>query len=66
MTNPDYWTIANRVCTPRQLEALQLADKGLSYRSIAWHLEISPERVGQLVRRATQKIELELRKEPAA
>lgn len=64
--NQDHWPIAHRICSPRELEALQLHDHGLSYRTIALHLGISTQRAHQLVHRAGQKIELELRKEPAA
>jgi DNA-binding CsgD family transcriptional regulator len=64
-TNPDYWTIAERVCTQRQLDALHLHDRGLSNVTISLHLGVSPERVRALIRRATQKINLELDKEPA-
>jgi DNA-directed RNA polymerase specialized sigma24 family protein len=62
----DNWQTATRICTPQQLTALQLHTKGLSYRTIALHLGISQQRAHQLVDRALQKIELELRKEPAA
>jgi len=65
-SNPDYWTIANRVLTPNQLEALRLRERGLSYRTIALHLGISNQRAAQLVNRAGQLIELEHRKETAA
>lgn len=61
-TNADHWAIAERVCTPKQLEALRLYDRGLSYRIIALHLGVSHQRVRELVERATQKIELEIRK----
>jgi DNA-binding CsgD family transcriptional regulator len=66
VNNTNHWQTANRVCTPQQLTALQLRTKGLSYRTIALHLGISQQRAHQLVDRALQKIELELRKEPAA
>ena len=65
MTNPEYWATAAKVCTARQIEALKLYEKGLSHQTIALHLGISRERAGQLVKRAAQKIDLELRKKAA-
>jgi DNA-binding CsgD family transcriptional regulator len=65
-SHPDYWTIAAEVCTPRELEALRLYDQRLSYRTISLHMGISPQRAKQLVDRASQKIDLHRRKEPAA
>lgn len=58
----DYWTIAEEILSTRQLEALRLYDRGLSHTSIAYHMGISRERAGQLVARAGQKIDLELRR----
>jgi len=60
-----YWAIAAEVCTPRQLEALRLYDRGLSYRTISGRLDISHQRVAELVTRAGQKIEIELRRREA-
>ena len=62
----DSWEIAEHVCTPRQLEALRLADRGLSYQTISLHLGVSDTRARALVRRATQKINLEQRKRATA
>ena len=65
-TNHTYWTTANQVCSPRQLQALQLLNQGLTQPTISLHMGISRERVGQLIRRANQLIELQQRKEHAA
>jgi predicted DNA-binding protein (UPF0251 family) len=65
-TNPDYWTIAERVLNQRQLEAIRLYDRGLSYQTIALHMAVSTQRAHQLVKRAAFLIKLEQRKEPAA
>lgn len=64
-TNPDYWSTAQRILNPRQLEALQLYDRGLSYQTIALHMGVSTQRAHQLVKRAAFLIALELRKEVA-
>lgn len=64
-SHADYWTIAERILNPRQLEALRLYDRRLSYRTIALHMNISTQRAHQLVRRAANLIDLELKKEPA-
>jgi DNA-binding NarL/FixJ family response regulator len=60
------WTTAQQILTPNQLTALQLRDKGLSYRTIALHLNISPQRAHQLVNRALQKLEQHQRTETVA
>lgn len=54
------WEVAERILTPRQLEALRLHERGLSYRTIALHMDISATRVSALVERAAQKINIEL------
>lgn len=56
----DTWNIAAEILTERQLEVLQLHDRGLSYRLIALHLGISPQRASRIVERAAQKLTLEL------
>lgn len=68
MTDPrdDVWTIAAEILTDRQLEALQLHDRGLSYQDIAFHLDTSRQRAYELVTRSAQKIEIELRRRAAA
>lgn len=50
-----YWAVARSVCNPRQLEVLELADRGLGRRRIALLLRISPEAARDLLNRARQK-----------
>jgi DNA-binding CsgD family transcriptional regulator len=50
-----YWTTARSVCNPRQLEVLQLSERGLGRRRIALLLRISPDHARDLLNRARQK-----------
>lgn len=59
------WEIAQRVCTPAELEAVRLREH-MSQRAIAYHLGISREAVRDRLKRADQKIELEVRGEQDA
>lgn len=62
----DYWTIATTVCTNAELELLRLRDRGLSRRTIALATGRHPSTVRDILWNADRKIELALRKEPAA
>jgi len=48
--------IATRVCTPKELEALELRHAGLSLRQIAFVLDLSLTTVADRIRRAEQKV----------
>ena len=49
-------TIAAQVCTPAELEAWALEDRGLSQRAIAYHLGISRTAVRDRLNNAANKI----------
>lgn len=53
---PELRELAERVCTPKQLDALKLWDAGLGYRRIGLALHVSPTTARDLVQRALQKM----------
>jgi DNA-binding CsgD family transcriptional regulator len=57
--------LAATVCTPKELEVLQLAHRGMSERSIALALDISRSAVRSRLENAIRKI-TRARKEQAA
>lgn len=56
MTSSDYWQIAERVCTAKELEALILWNRGAGYGRIADMLDISPSTARDRVKRARRKL----------
>lgn len=61
-TDPHYWQIAANVCTPKQLEVLELKNRhGWALRPIASYLGISVGTVRDHLARAEQKITLAIR-----
>jgi DNA-binding CsgD family transcriptional regulator len=54
---PNLWQTAERVCTPKELEALELHHRrGLSYSQIALTLHIHPGSVRDRIKNAHRKI----------
>lgn len=63
---PHELAIANRVCTPRQLQVLDLRRRGLSHRQCAWYLDLNEATVRGHITAAERRIVTELRREFAA
>lgn len=61
-----YWATANQVCTPKEIEALQLREHGLGARRTALILGISRGTVRSRLERADQRITEALTKQEAA
>jgi DNA-directed RNA polymerase specialized sigma24 family protein len=66
MSTDPYWTAAAQVCTTLELQTLQLRDRGLSLRQAALAMNVSVSTIRSRLFSADRKIELALRKEPAA
>lgn len=62
--DPTIHAIADQHLTPRQRRALQLAEDGHSYRTIALHLDCGTSTAWDTVRRARHIISLHLRPTP--
>lgn len=54
--DPTIRAIADQVCTPNELQAWDLEDRGLSQRAIAHHLGISRTAVRDRLNNAARKI----------
>lgn len=65
MTDPDLIRLATQVCTPKELQAYELAARGMSERAIALALDLSRSAVRARLESAKRKIE-QARKEQAA
>lgn len=57
LTDEEAWTMAKRVCTAKELEALELHRIGLGYRRIALVLRIQVSTAQDRVNRAKRRIE---------
>lgn len=60
---PHELAIAQKVCTPRQLEVLDLRRRGLSHRACAWNLDLSEATIRGHIHAAERRIVAELRRE---
>lgn len=62
MTDAAFWVVARRVCTSKELEALELHRRhGFGQRQVAYALGISRASVRERIENADRKIERELR-----
>jgi predicted DNA-binding protein (UPF0251 family) len=56
-----YWSVAERICTPQELQMLELRDTHkFTKTQIAHHLGISRETVSDTLARANQKLVIAL------
>jgi len=66
VTDPAYWTLAAKVCTAKELEALELRDRnGLGQRMIALSLGVARSTVRERLDNADRKIQAALKEEAA-
>lgn len=62
MIDPSYWPVAARVCTAKELEALELRDlHGLGQRVIALSLGLSRSTIRERLDNADRKIQTALK-----